>query len=71
MLSKKSEQSLNIVDVMREAAMTGFASRLCLAGEDIGAEIAKELLADPEFKAEIHALARELARQLRAACKDE
>jgi hypothetical protein len=58
--------SLSITDVMREAAMTGFATRLRLAGEDIGAEIAKELLADPEFKAEIHALARDLARQLRA-----
>jgi hypothetical protein len=70
MMSKKPE-SLSIADVMREAAMTGFATRLRLAGEDIGAEIAKELLADPEFKAEIHALARDLARQMRAAGKDD
>jgi hypothetical protein len=67
----KKPASLSIEDVMREAAMTGFATRLRLAGEDIGAEIAKELLADPEFKAEIHALARDLARQLRAAGKDD
>jgi hypothetical protein len=60
MLMRKKAESLSIADVMREAA-----TRLRLAGEDIGAEIAKELLADPEFKAEIHALARELARQLR------
>jgi hypothetical protein len=69
-MSKKPE-SLSIADVMREATMTGFATRLRLAGEDIGAEIAKELLADPEFKAEIHALARDLARQMRAAGKDD
>jgi hypothetical protein len=62
---RKKTESLSIAEVMREAAMTGCAARLRLAGEDIGAEIAKELLADPEFKAEIHALARELARQLR------
>jgi hypothetical protein len=65
----KKPGSLSIEDVMREAAMTGFATRLRLAGEDIGAEIAKELLTDPEFKAEIHALARDLARQMRAAGK--
>jgi hypothetical protein len=65
MLMRKKAESLSMAEVMREAAMTGCASRLRLAGEDIGAEIAKELLADPEFKAEILALARELARQLR------
>ncbi len=64
---RKKAESLSIAAVMRDAAMTGCATRLRLAGEDIGAEIAKELLADPEFTAEIHALARELARQLRGA----
>jgi hypothetical protein len=67
----RTYKSLSITEVMREAAITGLTTRLRLAGEDIGAEIAKELLADPEFKAEIHALARELVRQIRAAKGDD
>jgi hypothetical protein len=54
-----------IQDTLREGINAGLLARLRVSGEDVGVEIAREMLQQPDFKAEIQALAREIAADLR------
>jgi hypothetical protein len=50
---------------LRNGISDGLLARLRASGEDIGVELAREMLKDPEFKAELDALAREVLADLR------
>jgi hypothetical protein len=62
---------LDLQAFMRDSVMAGLSTRLRLAGEDLGSELAKEMLEDPEFRAEWKRVAAALAASLRQRLEGE
>jgi len=63
-MATRKQPSL-IEATLRDGISEGLLARLRVSGENVGEQIAREMLAEPEFKAEIQALAREIAADLR------